>query len=248
MCDQLRLPCDHAIEQRPVWLLRLCGLRVVPGDRIVRQPARPFRVALGGEILEGAHAQVARRYPGQHGSRQDCFAQHPFPRGHRGQGPGGRHAQRRHGLAHDVLAQDRTERGSAVAAAGEGGGAGALELDVVAHAVTPHHLAQQVGAAVAELRHEMPELVPGIGQRQRLGPLGHAVAGQNLHSLRARQRVRIQPQVARQFHIQLDQARGRYRCRVHPSVEVLRQPRIGVFETETDGMVAGFWCDCGSVW
>src|SRR5580692_11503141 len=50
--------------------------------------------------------------------------------------------------------------------------------------VGPHHLPQQVGAAVAELRHEVPELVPGIGDCQRLGPLGHAVAGQDLHAFR----------------------------------------------------------------
>src|SRR5260370_15428624 len=140
-------------------MLRPTGLRIMPGDRIVRQRACGFRVALCGEILKGAHAEVARRNPGQDGSRQDCFPKDAFTRGHRSQSTGGRHAQLRHGLAYDVLAQDGTERGSAVAATGEGRTAGALELDVVAHAVTPHYLPQQVGTAVAELRHEMPELV-----------------------------------------------------------------------------------------
>jgi hypothetical protein len=176
---------------------------------------------------------MARRYAGQHGSRQGCFAQHSFSRRHRGQGPGGRHAKGRHGLAHNVLAQDRTERGSAVAAAGERVWAGAFELDVVAHAVTGHHFSQQVGAAVAELRDEMTR----TGGRHRPAPeartLGHAVAGQDLHALCARQCIRIQTQVPGQFHIQLDQTRGRYRCRIQPGVEALRQPRIGVFEAKS---------------
>ena len=60
-----------------------------------------------------------------------------FAGGHGGEGARRRHAQRRHGLADDVLAKDRAERGSAVAAAGEGGSAGTLELDVVAYAVAP---------------------------------------------------------------------------------------------------------------
>ena len=182
-------------KQRAVRLLRLRGLGVVPGDRVVSQHARGFDVALGGEVLEGADAEVARCDAGEDGSRQEALAEHSLAGGDRGQGAGGRHAQRRHGLAHDVFAQDRTERGAAVAAAGEGGGAGAFELDVVAHAVAPDHLAQQVGAAVAELRHEMPELVPGIGERQRLGPLGHAVAGQDLHALRAGQRSGSSPRL-----------------------------------------------------
>ena len=112
-------------------------------------------------------------------------------------------------------------------------------------------VAQQVSAAVAELWHKMPELVPGISLSQRLGSLGHSVAGQNLHSLRAGQLVRIQAQVPGQFHVQLDQPWGRYMGRVDPRVEVLRQARIGVFKTKVDGVVVGAWAigrrDRGSI-
>jgi hypothetical protein len=66
-------------------------------------------------------------------------------------------------------------------------------LDVVAYTVTRRHLAQQVGAAIAELRYEMPELVSGICNSQRLGSLGDAVAGKYLYTSLARQRVWIQP-------------------------------------------------------
>ena len=141
--------------------------------------------------------------PGKAVSRTTCS-----PGGHRGQGPGSGHAERRHGFADDVLAQDRAERGSAVAATGERSWAGALELDVVAYAVAPDHFAQQVGAAIAELRHKMAELVSGIGLCQRLGSLGDAVAGQDLDALRTGQRVRIEPEVQGQFYIDLNQDVG----------------------------------------
>ena len=82
----------------------------------------------------------------------------------------------------------------------------------------------------------MTELVPSIGHRQRLGALGHAVAGQDLHASLARERGLIQAQATGQFHVHLHQARGRYRCWVQSRVEALRQPRIGIFETETNGV------------
>ena len=81
----------------------------------------------------------------------------------------------------DVLAQNRTQCGSAIAAAGERCAAGTLKLDVVAHAIASYDLAQQVGAAVAQLRHKMPELVPGVGHGKGLGALGHQVACQYRH-------------------------------------------------------------------
>ena len=55
---------------------------------------------------------MTRRDSGQNGSGQDRFAKHLFACGDRGQGTGGRHAQRRHCFTHDVFAQDRTECGS----------------------------------------------------------------------------------------------------------------------------------------
>src|SRR5260370_28679742 len=139
LCDQARLAGDHSIEQGAVGLLRLRGVRVVPGDGIIGQRAGCFGVALCGEKLEGADAEVAGSDSGEYGSRQGCFAQHSVARCDRGERPGGWHAESRHGLADDVLAQDRTEGGSAVAAAGEGGWTGALEPGVVARAGSSHH-------------------------------------------------------------------------------------------------------------
>ena len=72
-----------------------------------------------------------------------------------------------HGLGDQVLAQHRAERGEAVAAAGEGGRAGTLEMDVAEIAVAVGDLAEEQRAAVAEDGHELPELVARIRLRYR---------------------------------------------------------------------------------
>ena len=125
------------------------GLRVVAGDHVVRQQPHRLEVAPRGEVLEGADADVAGGDARQHGAGQRRLADDLFAGRHRGQRAGRRDAERGHGLAHDVLAQHRSERGAAVAAARKGRRPGALELDVAAYAVAIHHLAEQNGAAVA---------------------------------------------------------------------------------------------------
>jgi hypothetical protein len=147
--------------------------------------------------------------------------------------------QRCHGLAHDIFAQDRTERGTAVPPARERRRPRALKLDVVTPPIASHHLAQQVGASVAESRNEMPELMPGIGQRQRFGSIGYAVARKDLHALCACQRVRIESQAACKLNVQLHQARGCHGRWAHTSVERPWQSRIGIFEAEMDGLAIG---------
>ena len=130
-----------------------------------------------GKILERADADVARRNAGEHRARQHGLAHHILARDHGGQRARGRYAQREHRLADDVFAQHGAERGAAVAAAGERGGARALELDIPADAVLVDDLAEQDGAAVAELGNEVPELVAGIGHRDRIGAGGQGFAG-----------------------------------------------------------------------
>ena len=154
------------------------------------------------------------------------------PVGDRRERARGRDAERRHRLADDVFAQHRTERRAAVAAARERRRARALELDVAPHARAIDHLAQQDGAAVAELRHEVAELVAGIGERDRLRAGGEAVAGQDLDGLRRRQHVGIEAELAGQRLVDLDQARRRDRRRIEPGIEALRQPRIAVVEAQ----------------
>src|SRR5580704_17859450 len=87
----------------------------------------------------------------------------------------------------------------------------AFELDVATDAVRAHDLAQQNGAAIAQLRHEVPELVPGIGERDRLGTRRDVVARQDDHTLRRRQRFGIEAELGGERRVELDQARGRDR-------------------------------------
>ena len=114
-----------------------------------------------------------------------------------------------------------------------GVGTRALELDVAAHAVGVDHLAEQDGAAVAELRHEMPELMPGIGHGERLGALRHPVARQCRHAVRRRRAAAgSRPSCARQSVVEPDQPRRRHRRRRQPREEALRQAGVAVVERD----------------
>jgi hypothetical protein len=84
-----------------------------------------------------------------------------------------------------------------VAIARERRRAAALELDIAVDAVTIRNLSQQDGASVAELRHEVPELVPGVGQSNRRRMRRHQVASENCDALRRRQRVRVDEELPR---------------------------------------------------
>ena len=86
---------------------------------------------------------------GEDGTGYGGLAVDDFAGGDGGEGAGGRDAEGGHGLAEEILAEDGSEGGSAVAAAGEGRGSGALELEIVAQAVRGDDLAEEVGAAVA---------------------------------------------------------------------------------------------------
>ena len=107
---------------------------------------------------------------------------------------------------------------------------GALELDVAADAVLVDDLAEQDGAAVTELGHEMAELVPGIGHGDRLGALGQAFAGEDFGALGRRKLVRIEPELNSQLPVQLDQAGGGHGRWRHAGEEIRRQGGIGVLE------------------
>ena len=127
------------------------------------------------------------------------------------------------------------ERGAAVAPARERRRARSLELDVAADAVPVDDFAEQDGPAVAELGHEMAELVAGIGHRDRVGAIGEALSGEDFGPFRALQHVRIEAEMDGQRPVQLDQPGGGDRGRGHAGEKVRRQRRIGVLEREMDG-------------
>ncbi len=137
-----------------------------------------------------------------------------------------------HRLADDVFAQDRPERGAAVAAAGERGRAGTLQLDVAAHAVAVDDFAEQDGTAVAELGNKVAELVARIGHRDRVGAIRQALSGKDFRPFRGLQNVGIEPEVNRKRPVQLDQPGRGDRGRRDAGKKVCRQRRIGVLEGE----------------
>ena len=151
----------------------------MPRDDVVGELAHAVGVAACGEELEGADADMACGHAGEHGAGQHGLAHHVLARGHGGQRAGGRDAQGKHRLADDVFAQDRPERGAAVAPARERRWARSLELDVASDAVSVDDLAEQDGPAVAKLGDELPELVAGIGHRDRIGAVGEALSGED---------------------------------------------------------------------
>ena len=69
------------------------------------------------------------------------------------------------------------------------------------------HFAEEDGPAVAELRHELPELMPGIRHRERLALLRHAVSREHFDALWRRQRLGIEPKLEREFFVELKQPR-----------------------------------------
>ncbi len=178
---------------------------------------------------------MARGHTRQHRAGQRGFAHHELAGDGGGKRAGGGNAERGHGLADHIFAQHRSERRTAIAAAGEGCRARALELDVAADPVFVDDLAEQDGTAVAELGHEMAELVAGIGHRDRIGAAGQGLAGEDLGTLRRLQEVRIEPELARKRPVQLDQPGRGDRRRGHAGEKIRRQRRIGVLEGEMHG-------------
>src|SRR5690606_38050737 len=94
-----------------------------------------------------------------------------------------------------------------VAAAREGGATRALERDVAAPAGPVDELAQEQGAAVAELRREAAELVARVGLRDRLGVRRHDVAGEDRRPPLVLQSGRIEAQFGRELLVEEQQPR-----------------------------------------
>ncbi len=207
----------------------------MPLDGVIGQCSHGFRVAVRGEVLEGADAEVTRRHAGEDGTWQDRLAYHRLARGDCGKRASCGNTQRGHGFAEDVFAEDGAKGCATVAAAGEGGAAGAFELDVIALAVTPDDFAEQVGAAVAELGYEIAELVARICHCERLGALCKAIAGEDFDACLKCQRFGIEAKAAGEFDVELNQAWGGDRGRIDAGIEALGQPGIGVVEGKREG-------------
>ncbi|ODS95281.1 MAG: hypothetical protein ABS56_16350 [Lautropia sp. SCN 69-89] len=229
---QRRLPAHHRVQQRQesAGLARERG--IVPCDRVVGEPAHVVVLAACREELEGAHADVARGHASEHRTRQHLLAEDLFTGGHDRECPRGGNAQRMHRLADQHLAQHRPDRGLAVSAARKGRAARALEGEVATASVAIDDLAQQQCPAVAELWREAAELVAGVGLRDRLGPFGQHVAGEQCCPFRTGERRRIQPQLVGQRCVQVQQLRCRHGIGLPGDVEAGQLARVAVVEAE----------------
>ena len=228
--DQRRLPCDDALQQRETGIFRAGKIGVVAGDDVIRQPPQGLVIAACGKILEGADADMACRDAGEDRAGQDGFAINGIAGQHRRQRPCGRHAERRHRFADDIFAQDRPKGCPPVAAPGKRCRPATLQLDIAALAVAADHLAEQDRAPVAKLRHELAELMAGIGHGQRLRPFGGLHAGKQRRQPILRDVAEIEAEFGGERPVDGNQARGGYPGRLLWKLEWRRQPRIGVIE------------------
>ena len=127
-----------------------------------------------------------------------------------------------HRLADHVLAQHRSDRREAVAAARERGAPRALEVDIAGLPRGVDELAEQKRAPVAQSRYEAAELMPGIGLRDRSSTARHQISDQETETLRTPQPIRVETQFCGQRFVEHKQLRGGRRIGL-PTDRHLRQ-------------------------
>ena len=177
---------------------------------MVGQAAQESDVTGGPGVLETAHAQwlLATRVstaPGSTVSRCDGP-----PGRHDGEGPRGGDAQGVHRLADDVLAQHRPDDCEAVATAGEGCAAGALQVDVAEAAADVGNLTEQQRTTVAQTAGEyQPNWWPAYACATGVAPSGSSLPISRGSPSGLRRNVRVKAQVGGQGFVQHQQPRIR---------------------------------------
>ena len=195
--DEARLAGDDAFQQRAIGAWGVPCFGVVAGDHVIGQLPHAFGIAPCREELERSHTDMARSHTRENGARDRRVAPHHLAGRHSGKGTGRRHTQSGHRFAHEIFAQDGTERRPPIAAPGKGRRPRALQLDVTALSAPIDDFTQKDCAAVAELRHEVSELMAGIGHRERLASLRHAIACEDGDAVRRRKEIGIESEFLR---------------------------------------------------
>ena len=201
------------------------------GDGVVGEGTQQVTVTGRGSVLERAHAQMARCYPGEHRARQRSFPDHPLARGDHRERPRGGDTEAVHGLADDILAQHRAHHGLAVSAPGERGSPGPLEMKVAAAPLYIDHLAEQQRAAVPEAGRVHAELVAGVGLGDRRDPL-RGLPGQQRDARRLPQLRRIDAQLDRQLLVEHQQLGVGRRGRRPRHGQARHLAGVGILEPE----------------
>jgi hypothetical protein len=175
---------------------------------MVGEKPNRLNVAAHSKVLECAYAYMAGSDTRQHGSRKNGLAGNWLACGDRSEGASGRNAQCRHRLTKQIFAEYGTKCSSPVSTAGEPRATSTLQLNVAPQSTSIHNLAEQDGTPVAKLRHEVSELVSGIGLGDRLGSFRDHATGQHLEPCRAPEPSRVETKLGRELFIDLDQSRG----------------------------------------
>ena len=201
------------------------------GDGVVGGCTQQVPVAGRGGVLERAHAQMARCYPGEYRARQRPFPEHLLARGDHRERPRGGDAEAVHGLADDILAQHRPYHGLAVGAPGERGAPGPLDMEVAAAPLCIDHLAEQQRAAIPEARRVAAELVAGVGLGDRRDPL-RGLPSQQRDARRLPELRRIDAQLDRQLLVEHQQSGGGRRGRSPRHGKAGHLAGVGILEPE----------------
>ncbi len=151
-----------------------------------------------------------------------------FPCRDGGQRAGRGYAQRMHGFADDIFAQHRPQCRLAIAAPRKGRATGAFQLHISAPTVAIDQFAEQEGAAIAQLRREVAELMAGVGLGQGQRAFRDLIPGKNGGTQFIVQRGTVDPQLLRQCLVQQQQSGCWCRGRLPGSVKTLQITRIGI--------------------
>ena len=240
---ELARAADDFLEPPVVFVLRrdVDELGVVLRDDVVGEGAEVLHLFAVVEDLEAAEAHMARGHAQDHRARLGRFAEDRFIAADEAERARGGNAQPVQGFAAKVFADRGTKHGAAVAEAGEGGLARALEVEIplVGHEVEVAvvealqrgtHFTQQDRSTVAELRHVAAELVSGVEHRQRIAPGNRLPAGDEVHEVRPLRFGGIEVDEVAGGLVEVDEPGILERLRLDALVERVREPRVGVVE------------------
>ena len=167
-------------------------MRVMPGDHMLSKDTQGFEVVPGSEELEGPDPYVTKATRVRTAPAASPLAKLID----RSKQPRARGLSECRELPWLRSRHTHGERAPALRVHRRfvrGGSTRTFELDITADAVWVEEFAEEDGAAVAELRHEVPKLVSSVGERDRLGMLRHTFSAKNLDALRLASQSGLRP-------------------------------------------------------
>ncbi len=119
------------------------------------------------------------------------------------------------------------EGGLAISSAGERRASRTFELDIAAPAIRTEDFAQQQGASVTKLRHELTKLMASVGFGNRLRAFGNYIAGKHRETQRL-QPAGVDAERFRQGNVNANQLRIGNGRGTLPGEETFRQAGVSV--------------------